>query len=96
MKITVVNENSKKVETIDLKCTSFNDAFKKIDAWKKSKANDKNYRIAYYERNIFNEKEHKLLIDFGDYSKFILIKCNKKEWNDLLNWKSSRKVKLEV
>ena len=97
MKITVTQGMAgKKVEAIDVNCKSVEDMWEKISRWKKSKKNDENYRIAYYDRQLFNTDEHKLIIDFGDYSKFILVKCTKKEWNELMNWRDNRKVDLEV
>lgn len=49
--------------------------------WKKN--NHSKYRIASYERQLIDDNNHKIIIDFGDYSYFGLIKANKKEWQAL-------------
>ena len=51
--------------------------------WKQQQSNSTKYRIASYERHLINAKDHKEIIDFGDYSYFGLIKANKKEWDAL-------------
>ena len=65
--------------------------------WKENekKKTDNRYRINYYDRVIFNEKKHRLVIDFGDYSYFGLVKANKKEW-EAIKSHESKPVDLEV
>lgn len=63
--------------------------------WKKN-ADSKKYYVASYERHLFNDKDHRIIIDFGDYSYFGLIKTNKKEWPLLMAHKKKRLVDLEV
>lgn len=62
--------------------------------WKKN-ANPKKYYVASYERQLINDKEHHIVIDFGDYSYFGLIRANKNEWTALVNHKF-KPVDLEV
>ena len=57
--------------------------------WKKKQQDDSSkYRIASYERHIINSKKFIEIIDFGDYTYFGLIRCTKKEWEMLVNYKS--------
>lgn len=66
--------------------------------WKeaeKKKSSDSKYHINYYDRVIFNEKKHRLIIDFGDYTYFGLVKTNKKEWEAIKNHQR-KPVDLEV
>lgn len=82
-------------KVIDAACKTAEDAFNKINAWKESEKNGGKYRICHYDRMIYDEKNNKIMIDFGDYSHFILIKCNKKEWADFEAW-HNRPIDLEV
>ena len=91
----------KRVETLG-KYLANNDEDNEIDKmfadfyeWKRNVSKIKKYRVSSYDRQIFNDKEHKIIIDFGDYSYFGLIKANKKEWAVLENhW--CKPVDLEV
>lgn len=61
--------------------------------WKMS--NKGKYRVEYYERSIIYEKQHKIIIDFGDYSHFALVRASKKEWPALMSHKK-KPVNLDV
>lgn len=63
--------------------------------WKQSIASKKKYRIASYDRQLFNDKERKIVIDFGDYSYFGLIRASKKEWTAIEDH-MNKPVDLEV
>ena len=62
--------------------------------WKKNADKDK-YYVASYERHLINNEKHQIIIDFGDYSYFGLIKTNNKEWPKLIAHKC-KPVDLEV
>ena len=68
--------------------------FKDFINWKMN-ADSKKYYVASYERHLINDKEHKIIIDFGDYSYFGLIKASKKEWPTLISYRS-KPVDLEI
>lgn len=78
--------DGKRIETIG-KYLADDDGIDKMfydyNAWKKNAASTKKYAIASYERQIIDDKNHKIMIDFGDYSYFGLIKTSKKEWQTL-------------
>ena len=88
--------NGRRVETIgkytDKQIDKMNADFAK---WKKSKKTQDKYRIQWYDRILINDNEKKLIIDFGDYSYFGLIKANKTEWRALQDHRN-KPVKLEV
>lgn len=88
----------RKVEAIGTYAANEIDKMEKDFAkWKKSKAAQKKYCIQWYDRVLFNGKKRQLVIDFGDYSYFGLLKANKKEWEALMANKNAQKpVKLEV
>ena len=67
--------------------------YQDYEIWKKN-ADPKKYKIAWYERRIFDDKKHQIMIDFGDYTYFAVIKANKNEWEPLVNYKPT--VKLDV
>ena len=87
--------DGRSIKTIDSNCQTTEDAFKKIYAWKDSEKNNGKYRICHYDRMIFNDKKHRIIVDFGDYSYFICVKCTKTEWADVEAW-HSRPIDLEV
>lgn len=96
MKITVTKGmEGRKVEAIDLDCKTAKKAFKEIEKWKNAHASSDKYRVMHYNRVLFLEKKHRLVIDFGDYQYFILVACNAKEWEDIEKW-HSRPVDLTV
>ena len=63
--------------------------------WKKKANESKKYRTSSYDRQLINSEKHTIVIDFGDYSYFGLIRANKKEWKVLENYKC-KPVDLEV
>ena len=63
--------------------------------WKKSKDAQKKYRIQWYDRVLFFNEKRQLVIDFGDYAYFGLVRANKKEWKALEENKS-KPISLEV
>ena len=74
----------KRVETLG-KYIVKNDKDNEIDkmfsdfyAQKKHVSESKKYKVSSYDRQLFNDKEHKIIIDFGDYSYFGLIKTSQK------------------
>lgn len=98
MKISITKGmDGRSIKVIDAKCNSIEDAMDKINAWKDAeKHNSKSkFRICHYDRVLFNNKDYRLVIDFGDYSHFILVKCNKKEWPSVEAW-HNRPIDLEV
>ncbi|MBP5785476.1 MAG: hypothetical protein J6W16_07845 [Methanobrevibacter sp.] len=88
--------DGKRVETIG-KYTA--EQIEKMDkdfaAWKKSKKAQEKYRIQWYDRVIYKPEEKKLVIDFGDYSYFGLVKANMSEWKALEEHRN-KPIKLEV
>ena len=108
MTLTITNGmKGKRIETVgkycikDLSAMHQESAFAVIDKmfndfyeWKKKNA-AKKYRVASYDRQLFSDKDHKIVIDFGDHSVFGLIKTNKKEW-ELLEKYMCKPVNLEV
>lgn len=87
--------DGRSIKTIDAKCKDVDTAFERINSWKADAKSEGKYRVAHYDRMLFNEKSHKLIIDFGDYSHFIRVKCTKKEWEDIKAWQC-KPVSLEV
>ena len=91
----------KRVETLgkysakDVEDNEIDKMFADFYAWKKQVSESKKYRVSSYDRQLFNDKEHKIVIDFGDYSHFGLIKARKKEWEVLENH-MCKPVDLEV
>lgn len=63
--------------------------------WKKSKKTQEKYRVQWYDRVIFFPEKQQLVIDFGDYTYFGLVKANKKEWQALEDNKN-KPVNLDV
>lgn len=63
--------------------------------WKKSKKAQDKYRIQWYDRVLYKPNDRKLVIDFGDYSYFGLVRANKAEWKAIEEHKS-KPVSLEV
>ena len=49
-----------------------------ITEWKSSAENAE--KRWYYERHIFDVKNSKIIIDFGDHDRFIVIKTSKKDY----------------
>ena len=77
--------NGRKVEEIGKYSSNEIDKMDKDFAkWKNSDAAKEKYRIQWYDRVLFFKEKHRLVIDFGDYSYFGLIKANKTEWKALL------------
>ena len=68
--------------------------FKDFFNWKMN-ADPKKYYVALYERHIIDDKKHQIIIDFGDYSYFGLIKASKKEWPVLTSYRS-KPIDLEI
>ncbi len=66
-----------------------------FDEWKKLKSTQKKYRIQWYNRIIFKPTSRKLIIDFGDYSYFGLVRMNKNEWK-VFNERANKPVNLDV
>ena len=96
MKISITKGmDGRSIKIIDAKCKTVKSAFEEITAWKNAHENNDKYRICHYDRILFKEDEHKLIIDFGDYSYFIRVACSKSEWNDVVAW-HNRPVNLEV
>lgn len=85
----------KRIETIG-KYTSdeIDQMFVDFFNWKKNASHEK-YHISSYERHLFNDNEHKVIIDFGDYLFFALIKTNAKEWKVLMSHRT-KPIDLEV
>lgn len=88
--------NGKRVETIG-KYTA-----KQIDKmnadftkWKKAKKTQQKYRVQWYDRVLVKPNDRKLIIDFGDYSYFGLVRASKAEWK-ALEEHTSKPVDLEV
>lgn len=88
--------DGKRVETIG-KYTA--EQIEKMDkdfaAWKKSKKAQEKYRIQWYDRVLFKPDVRKLIIDFGDYSYFGLVRANKAEWK-ALNENKNKPINLDV
>ena len=68
--------------------------FEDFSSWKRN-ADPKKYYVSSYERHLINSNEHKIVIDFGDYTYFGLIKASKKEWPAIENHRN-KPVDLEV
>ena len=82
---TIGKYTSKQIEKMD----------KDFAKWKKSKKAQEKYRIQWYDRVIFKPDERKLIIDFGDYSYFGLVRASKAEWKALDEHKN-KPISLEV
>lgn len=96
MKISVTKGmDGRSVKTIDANCKSVKKAFDKINAWKKAEEKHDKYRVMHYDRILFKEDEHKMIIDFGDYAYFIRVACTKDEWKDVIEW-HNRPINLDV
>ena len=63
--------------------------------WKNAKKTQEKYRVQWYDRLLFKPKKRKIIIDFGDYSYFGLIRTSKAEW-EALEQHRSRPVSLDV
>ena len=88
--------DGRKVESIGTFSANEIDKMDKAFAkWKKSKATQEKYRVQWYDRVIFYNDKRKLVIDFGDYTYFGLVKANKKEWQALEDHKNTP-INLEV
>ena len=88
--------DGKRVETIGKYTAKQIDKMNKdFEKWKKSEATQKKYRVQWYDRVIINQKKRKLVIDFGDYSYFGLVRANKVEWEALETY-NNKPVDLEV
>jgi len=88
--------DGKRVETIGKYTAKQIDKMDKDFAkWKKSKKAQEKYRIQWYDRVLVFTKKRKLVIDFGDYTYFGLVRANKEEWKALDEHKS-KPVSLEV
>lgn len=86
----------RKVESIGKYTSdSIDKMFADFFEWKQKNKDSKKYYIASYERHIMKNEDHQIIIDFGDYSYFGLIKANKKEWKALMEHKC-KPVSLEV
>ena len=66
-----------------------------VDFYNWKARNKTKYNIAWYERKIMHIDNYSVIIDFGDYSYFALIKMNKHEWKAYLSHKP-KPVDLEV
>ena len=98
MTLTITkNMNGRKVESIG---TFTIDEIDKMDAafekWKKDQEGKGKYRVQWYNRVLFYKDKCRIVIDFGDYTYFGLVKANKKEWKALMEHQSSAKVNLDV
>ena len=72
--------DGKRVETLGkYDVSSIDKMFADFYDWKQKNKKSKKYYIASYERHIMNDSKHKIIIDFGDYTYFALIKASKKE-----------------
>lgn len=88
--------DGKRVETIGKYTAKQIDKMNKdFEKWKKSEAAQKKYRVQWYDRVIINQKKRKLVIDFGDYSYFGLVRASKAEW-EALEAHKNKPVDLEV
>ena len=88
--------DGKRVETIGKYTSKQIDKMDKDFAkWKKSKKTQEKYRIQWYDRVIVKPNDRKLIIDFGDYSYFGLVRANKAEWK-ALDEHNSKPVSLDV
>ena len=88
--------NGRKVESIgEFSAKEIDKMDKAFAKWKKSKAAQKKYHIAWYDRVLFYKDKRRLVIDFGDYTYFGLVKANKAEWQALEEHKN-KPVNLEV
>ena len=88
--------NGRKVESLGTFSANEIDKMDKAFAkWKNSKDTQKRYRVQWYDRVLFYKEQRRLVIDFGDYSYFGLIKANKKEWQALEDHKN-RPIDLDI
>ena len=93
--------DGKRISTIgkyavnDMEDNEIDKMFADFHEWKKNMSESKKYRVSSYDRQLFDDKNRKIIIDFGDYSYFGLIKANKKEWKALENY-MCKPVDLEV
>lgn len=85
MKLTITyGMDGRKVHRIgQYPASSIDQMIADFNAWKKENA--KKYRITSYERYIMDDKNYKIIVDFGDYSFFGLIKTGKNEWKVLMD-----------
>ena len=89
--------DGKKVETIGKYSSNEIDKMNSdFEKWKNSKKTKKKYRVQWYDRILIRPNDRKMIIDFGDYSYFGLIKANKSDWKALEEYKSKQYVELEV
>ena len=82
---TIGKYTSKQIEKMD----------KDFAKWKKSKHAQEKYRVQWYDRVIIKADSRKLIIDFGDYSYFGLVRASKADWKALEEHKS-KPVSLDV
>lgn len=88
--------NGRRVETIGKYSSNEIDKMNAdFTKWKKAEKTQKKYRVQWYDRVLVKPNDRKLIIDFGDYSYFGLVKANKAEWK-ALEEHTNKPVDLEV
>ena len=88
--------DGKRVETIGkFKANEIDKMDNAFEKWKKAKKTNEKYRVQWYNRVLFYPDKRKLVIDFGDYSYFGLVRANKAEWKAIEEHKN-KPVELDV
>lgn len=61
------------IEEIGTETSDVKKVLEHIFGWKNDEENRRKYKIEPYDRFIFDEKNHQIAIDFGDYRSFMLV-----------------------
>ena len=86
----------KRIETIGkYKAPDIRKMYVDFYNWKQDPKTKSKHHIASYERHLINNDKHIIVIDFGSYTHFGLIRANKAEWNELMNYRA-KPINLDV